>query len=98
MHTAPPRQEGTIVSMNLAELSLIADIRSTITKCADKHCISPTVLHSTPDVSTSDDPASDLDTPSPLTDRESDETVDNELCTPWEPPPGFCWTCWMDYP
>ena len=64
---------------------------------------SPTVLHSssTPDnVSTADDTVSDIDTPSPLTDAESDETVDDELrvCTPWEPPPGFCWTCWMDFP
>ena len=83
---------------NLAESSLIADTRSPISKCAEKHCISPTVLHLTPDVSTSDDPASELDTLSPLTDRESDGTVDNELGTPWEPPPGFCWTCWIDYP
>ena len=80
----------------LAESSLVADtcIRSPVSKCADEHYTAPTVLHSplTPDnVSTSDDPVSDLDTPSPLTDTESDETADDKLCTPWEPPPGFCW-------
>ena len=91
--------DNTPILLEITDTSLQED------KLAESSLVatSPTVLHSpsTPDnVSTSDDPVSDIDTPSPLKDAESDDTVDDELhvCTPWEPPPGFCWTCWMDFP
>ena len=28
------------------------------------------------------------------TDSEADDIYETEA--PWEPPPGFCWACWMD--
>ena len=82
--------------------SLRADNLSPVSKCSTKECNSPVVLHSPTlsddddAVSTPDDPVPDLSTSVPLTD--TDETVDDEPHTPWEPPPGFCWICWTDYP
>ena len=84
------------------ESSLCADILSPVSKCSMNECNAPAVRHSPtlPDdddaVGTPDDPVPDLSTSASLTDN--DETVDDEPPTPWEPPPGFCWICWTDYP